>query len=205
MRTARKTVSAVAGLAALVALSFAAVAYACTSLATLNTSAPAGNPGSNVTVTGSGFASAQGAAAAPSSGHAGATAAPVILHWGGVDGPVLGQTAADRAGNITAQIAIPQNATPGPNVIVATQQNARGQHVSGTPARAPFQVNGPNGQAVTPQQPAADPSRVPTSGGSNATGIAIGAIGLMLFAGGFVTYLVARRPSRGAGARIGRS
>jgi hypothetical protein len=90
-------------------------------------------------------------------------------------------------------------------VIVATQQNAKGQTVGGTPARAPFQVNGPNGQAATPQQPAAEPNGVPASSGSNGTGIAIGALGVMLFAGGFVTYVVARRPSRSAGARAGRS
>lgn len=203
MRTARKTVSAVAGLAAFVGLSFAAVAYACTSLATLNTSAPAGNPGGNVTVSGAGFASSQAAAAAP--GAAPTAASPVVLHWDGVAGPELGRVAADRAGNISAPIAIPQNATAGNHVIVATQQNAKGQTVGGTPARAPFQVNGPNGQAATPQQPAAEANGVPASSASDGTGIAIGALGIMLFAGGFVTYVVARRPSRGAGARAGRS
>jgi hypothetical protein len=208
MRTVRKTVSLGAALAGMVAFAFAAVAYACTSLATLNTSAPAGNPGSNVTVTGSGFASSQAAApAAPGAPAAGAAAAaaPVVLHWDGVNGPVLGQAVADSGGNITATVAIPQDAAAGSHVIVATQQNARGQAVGGTPARTPFQVNGANGEAVAPQPPAADPTRAPASDGSGGFGIALGAIGVVLFAGGLVTFVLARRQDgRGAPARLGR-
>jgi len=196
MRTARKTVSAAAALVAMTGLAFAAVAYACTALATLSLSAPAGDPGSSVTVTGSGFAGA---------GAGAATAAPVFVHFGGIDGPVLAQATPDKSGSISAPVVIPQNAAPGAQVIVATQKNARGEVQSGTPARAPFQVGAAGPSAAAPQQAAPEGRTAPTSGDSGSTGIAIGAIGVVLFAGGLVTFLVARRQTGGARVRVGRS
>lgn len=195
MRAARKTISVAAAVAAMTGLAFAAVAYACTALATLSLSAPAGDPGSSVAVTGSGFAAAGATAAAP-----------VLVHFGGVDGPVLAEAVPDRSGNISAPVVIPRDAAPGAQVIVATQKNARGEAQGGTPARAPFQVTGPGAQAAAPQQAAPEGRSAPISDGSGGTGIALGALGLVLFAGGFVTFLVARRQSAGgARARVGRS
>lgn len=141
MRAARKTISVAAAVAAMTGLAFAAVAYACTALATLSLSAPAGDPGSSVAVTGSGFAAAGATAAAP-----------VLVHFGGVDGPVLAEAVPDRSGNISAPVVIPRDAAPGAQVIVATQKNARGEAQGGTPARAPFQVTGPGAQAAAPNR-----------------------------------------------------
>lgn len=193
MRAVRKTASVAAAFVAVTGLTFAAVAYACTALATLSLSAPAGNPGSSTTVTGSGFAAAGVTAAAP-----------VAIHFGGIDSPVLAEATPDRTGSISVPIAIPENANPGPQVIVATQKNAKGEAQGGTPARAPFQVTGPGAQAATPQQSAPEGRSVPASDSSGGIGIALGAIGLVVFAGGFVTFLAARRQS-GTGARAARS
>ena len=187
----KKMAVKVIGVTVVSTAAFAAAAYACTALATLNLSTTSGPAGTTVAAKGAAFSAAPGAS-------------PVTLRLDKVDGPVLAQAVPTR-GTFTTNFAIPQGVSPGPHVIVATQQNARGQTVPGTPARAPFQVNGANGQPAAPAQPAAEPVR-PAADGSNGTGIAIGAIGLMLFAGGFVTFLVARRQSgRGAGARVGRS
>lgn len=194
MKLGRK--AAVSGFGFAVAgVALAAVAYACTNLATLNLSTPTGSPGDTVTLTGSAFNVAK---SGPSDA--------VVAHWNGVDGPVLAQTVPDKAGNISANIKIPEG-QPGYYVIVATQRNAQGVDAYGTPARASFQILGPGGQAVA-QQPSTTPGSLasePSSSGMIALTVGLGAMGLALFGAGFTAFVrQARRRDATATARVPR-
>lgn len=194
MKLGRKAALSGFGLA-VVSLALAAVAYACTNLATLNLNTPTGAPGDSVTVTGSSFNVAK----------TGVSDA-VLLHWNGADGPVLAQTVPDKAGNISANIAIPEG-QPGYYVIVATQRNAQGVDAYGTPARASFQIVGPGGQAAA-QQPSTTPGSLvsePSSSGMIALTVGLGALGLALFGAGFTAFVrQARRREVPAAARVRR-
>src|SRR5436853_6664930 len=135
----RKKVAVVFGSAAAATVIAGAAAFACTNLATLNLSSAAGKAGDTVTVTGSSFnVNAKDVAAS----------FPVVLHWNGVDGATLAQGQPDKAGNISATFTVPDG-QPGYYVLVATQRNpATNADVYGTPARASYQILGPNGQSV---------------------------------------------------------
>lgn len=149
-------------------------AWACTNLATLNLSSAAGQPGQAVTVTGSSF---KVATSGP--------ATPVVLHWNSVTGPALASVVPDQAGNISAQIAIPQ-AAPGYYVLVATQ-TVDGTDAYGTPARAAYEIVAPGQHpAVTPNagQTAGVASSSPSNTGVIALTIALGVAGLVLFGAG---------------------
>ncbi len=175
-----------------------AAAFACTNLATLNLSSTAGKAGDVVTVTGSSFAV----------GREGAPTLPVQLHWNGVGGPVLAEVTPDRAGNISATFAVPEGA-PGYYVLVATQKDARGVNTYGTPARAAYQILGPNGQSVVTPAAGAAAAALPSEPGS--TGIialtaALGLAGLALFAAGFIAFVrQTRAATEAATAPIRRS
>jgi hypothetical protein len=183
-------------LAAGAVLATAAVGFACTNLATLNLSSAAGKPGDVVTVTGSSFAVNSRDVAA---------SFPVVLHWNGVDGPTLATVQPDKAGNISASFTVPDG-QPGYYVIVATQKDARGIDTYGTPARASYQILGPNGQSVI-QATTPTPAPVTTEPGSTgivALTVGMGVLGLALFGAGFVAFVrqVRRAPS-GAVVRQG--
>lgn len=172
---------AVFSVVAFAAMLAGAAAFACTNLATLNLSSPTGNVGETITVTGSSFRVPRGAE--PMS--------PVVLHWNGVDGPVLAQTMPDKAGNISASFAIPEG-QPGYYVIVATQRNAQGVDEYGTPARASFQIVGPGGESVVQQPGTQAPTGVasdPSSTGIIALTVGLGALGLALFGAGFTAFV----------------
>jgi hypothetical protein len=176
----RKKVSVVFGAAAAATVIAGAAAFACTNLATLNLSSAAGKAGDTVTVTGSSFRVATGNAAPM----------PVVLHWNGVDGAALAEVIPDRAGNISATFTVPEG-QPGYYVIVATQKMPTGADAYGTPARASYQILGPNGQSVV--QPVATPAgTVATSGSSSgiiALTVGLGALGLALFGAGFIAFV----------------
>jgi hypothetical protein len=164
-----------------------AAASACTNLATLSLSSSVGNQGETVTLTGSSFNVARDVAAS----------SPVVLHWNGVDGMQLAIAHPDRAGNIAATFAIPQG-EPGYYVVVATQRDDRGVDEYGTPARASYQILGPTGPS------ALEPDDVPTAAGLTAASsgdvvapsLAIGALGLVVFAVEFARFV--RRARRRA-------
>ena len=171
---------------AAIAAATAAVAYACTNLATLNLSQGAGAPGTSFTATGSSFA--------PS--------APVHLHWGSLSGPVLASVQASPTGAIATTGTIPSTATPGDYVIVATQ-TVKGAPAFGTPARSSFQVVGPGG-AVASQAQTGSPSPNPlatvatssssgVSGGLLAATIVLAVLGISLFGFGAAGYIRQRR------------
>lgn len=170
--------------AGMLAVAFAASAYACTALATLQSSSPATAAGSSITTTGSSFA-AKGAG-------------PVVIHWNGAAGPEVGRATPDANGNITATVAVPKTAEPGQYVLVATQTKTNGEAVYGTPARASVAVTGADGQ-VPVAQPAAPGSPAQPVGATDGNGVValtlvLGAAGLVLFGAGFATLVRGRRP-----------
>ncbi len=169
---------------ALATVAFAAVAFACTNLATLNLSSAGAVPGTQITVTGSSFAAAEGG-----------STSPVVLHLGSVDGPVLATATPDGVGNIATAFTVPQDVNPGYKVIVATQADPEGGPVFGTPARATFQILSTEGAAAAQPQPAQQPGTAATPSPSNvspgllALTIGLGAMGLLLFGAGATAFL----------------
>lgn len=158
---------------------FAGVAFACTNLATLNLSTASGNVGDTVTVTGSSFRTPR----APTD-----AVMPVTLAWNGAGGPVLAETTPDAAGNISASFTVPEGQA-GYYVIVASQLDAEGVDAYGTPARAAFQILGANGESVV----ASPATQAPAVSQGNSSGIlaltvGLGALGLSLFAAGFIAF-----------------
>ena len=190
----RRKVSVVFGSAAAATVIAGAAAFACTNLATLNLSNSAGKAGDQITVTGSSFrVNAKDVAASDA----------VVLHWNGVDGAVLAETKPDKAGNISATFAVPDG-QPGYYVIVATQRDAKGVDAYGTPARASYQILGPNGQSVV--QPVGSPAgTVANDAGSSgiiALTVGLGVLGLALFGAGFIAFVrQARRAPAAATVR----
>ncbi|MFP5317401.1 MAG: hypothetical protein ACLGI2_03800, partial [Acidimicrobiia bacterium] len=177
----RRKVAVAFGSAATATVIAGAAAFACTNLATLNLSSSAGKAGDTVTVTGSSFrVNSQNVANSDT----------VVLHWNGVDGATLAEVKPDRAGNISATFTVPDG-QPGYYVLVATQRNAAGQDGYGTPARASYQILGPNGQSVV--QPASSPAGTvateSSSSGIIALTVGLGALGLALFGAGFIAFV----------------
>jgi hypothetical protein len=190
----RKKVSVVFGAAAAATIVAGAAAFACTNLATLNLSSSAGKAGDTVTVTGSSFrVNAKDVAASD----------PVVLHWNGVDGATLAQVTPDKAGNVSATFSVPEG-QPGYYVIVATQKDAKGVDAYGTPARASYQILGPNGQSVV-QPVGSSAGTVGTetsSSGIIALTVGLGVLGLALFGAGFTAFVrQARRAPAAAAVR----
>lgn len=137
------------GLAAVaVPLAAASVAYACTSLATINLSPGSGPAGTTVTVTGKGFVPHDSSSGTPGNAY---------VRFDSQRGPILAEaTPAGSGGRFTVEIQIPQSADPGNHVILATQNRADGSPAGGTPARQAFTVTAPAQAeappaAVTPQ------------------------------------------------------
>lgn len=188
----RKKVSVAIGGVGTAMIVAGAAAFACTNLATLNLSSSAGKAGDTVTVTGSSFRVDRTDPA---------RSLPVVLHWNGVDGAVLGEGIPDRAGNISATFAVPEG-QPGYYVIVATQKDDKGVDQYGTPARASYQILGPNGQSVV--QPVSSPSGTvgteSSSSGIIALTVGLGALGLGLFAAGFIAFVRQARRAPAASA-----
>src|SRR5947208_5277063 len=178
----RKKVAVVFGAAATATVIAGAAAFACTNLATLNLSSSAGKAGDTVTVTGSSFnVNSKDVAAS----------FPVILHWNGVDGATLAQVQPDKAGNVSATFTVPDG-QPGYYVIAATQRNTTtNADVYGTPARASYQILGPNGQSVvTPVGSSAGAvTTESSSSGIIALTVGLGVLGLALFGAGFIAFV----------------
>ena len=164
----------------------AVAAFACTNLATLNLSTASGGVGDTVTVTGSSFRTPRAATD---------TVMPVVLNWNGADGPVLAETTPDAAGNISATFTVPEG-QPGYYVLVASQKDAEGVDAYGTPARASFQILGPNGESVVaqPGTQAAVPAEA-SSSGIIALTVGLGVLGLALFGAGFTAFVRQARRS----------
>jgi hypothetical protein len=114
----------------------AATAYACTSVATLSESPGAALAGSSVMIHGAFYGVHNPADAT--------TAGPVEIRLGSLSGPVLATaTPAGQDNSFDVQIPIPQGTAAGDTFFVATQYNADGTPVYGTPARQVFTVTAP--------------------------------------------------------------
>lgn len=151
MARRRRWVFLLATLGAAVMLTAASLAYACTVQSNIDVDKEAGAPGSTVDGTGSSFASATGRQAVLNGG-----VNPVQVHFNSMDGAVVWSGMPDSAGKIAFSFPVPQNAA-GPVTIVATQADASGQPISGTPARTAFEVLPSTAQR--PTTPVAPPSR----------------------------------------------
>ena len=126
----------------------ASIAYACSALASLSVNTQSADSGATVTGVGRNFSNAHGGA--PS-------AEPVVLHFNTRSGPVLWSGRPDANGNVDFSFQVPRTAA-GSYALIATQNNADGVPVSGTPARASFTVAGPISEAIAAEAaPAAEP------------------------------------------------
>lgn len=149
----------------------ASAAWACTNSATLNLSQSTGPAGSELTVSGTGFATDR---------------APVSIHLSNADGTALGTvaTVTPDAGGVLAPVAVhmPANAVAGYYAISATQAGQAGQTAAGL-----FQVTSPTGQ------PATHPAPVNAGGHGLGTGILVvlAVLGALAVAG--LGLLVGRR------------
>jgi hypothetical protein len=186
--TLRRTV--VTGMGAMgAALALAgATAFACITPATLNLSSAAGRPGDVITVTGQSWK--------PDS----SVATPVRLHWHSTQGQVLGEAIPDDA-----TITIPDG-PPGFYAITGVLRNEQGADAPGTPSRALFEIRNPT--AAPPPEPLRGtftPTAEPQ--GSSfplALVMGLGAVGLVLFASGFIAVTRGRRTEAATPARVRR-
>ena len=136
-----------------VPLSFAAIAAACTALATIASNPGAAAVGATVTVTGQGFSPHD-----PSD----ARTEPAMVRFDSLNGPVVGTASPSSAaagGKFSVQITVPQLAV-GDHVLVVTQNGTDGRPAFGTPARQAFAVTAPPAPppAAAPPPPAAPPA-----------------------------------------------
>ena len=166
----------------------AGLAWGCVALVAFRTNGPGTvQPGGTVEVFGGEFASGQ----------------PVDIRLDSVTGPVLFTVPDPRPSTMTSQftvqVPIPQDITPGPHVLVATQ-NHYDMNV-GIPARASIYVNGSPPAAPLPQERATE--LVVDEGSNAATYILIGlgtaAAGLLLAA--VASMVAGRRPPSGQAER----
>jgi len=125
----RGLVGAVA--AGAVCLMLGAVAWACTPLASIRTTAASAAPGATIPLTGSGFD---------------AGGQPIAIHWDGAQGPVL-KTVPPSA-SISTTIQIPANAYGGSHIVTATQLTADGKPIPTSPVNMMFKVDASGGPAV---------------------------------------------------------
>lgn len=185
--------------AAALAAVWGAAAFACTNLATMTLSAPAGHPGDTITLVGTSFP-------VPRAGSTAATT-PVVLRWRSSEGPVLATAMPDRTGSISATFQVPPS-EPGHAVIIGVQKRQTFnpdnpdappfvQDEPGTPARASFRVLAPGEMAP----PLRTPGGVALATGEGTTSLIVlivlfGAVALSLFAGGVMAFLYQMRSRR---------
>ena len=137
-----------------VPLTFAAVASACTALATIASNPGAAAVGAAVTVTGQGFAPHD-----PSDSRT----EPAMIRFDSLNGPVVATASPSSAadgGKFSVKITVPQLAV-GDHVLVVTQDGTDGRPAFGTPARQAFAVTAAPPApppAATPPPPAAPPA-----------------------------------------------
>ncbi|MGH9156493.1 MAG: hypothetical protein ACRD1K_11810 [Acidimicrobiales bacterium] len=142
VRTMQSRKSILAGFGVLAGSALiAGAAWACVPQASLSASPASGGVGSSITLTGGTYDSAGG---------------PVSIFWDAPTGaPIATTTAGTSAGirNISVQIQVPANATSGSHIIYATQNDATGQAIPGSPVRAVFRVTDGPAPAAVPVNP----------------------------------------------------
>jgi hypothetical protein len=123
-------------------LAVAAVAYACTSVATISANPATAAAGSTLTITGKYFGVHGSVASADNNG-------PAVIRFGSMDGPVLATASpsgTDRSFSVA--VTIPKNAAVGQTILIATQNGPDGTPVYGTPARQLLSVTAANNKAA---------------------------------------------------------
>ena len=170
-----------------------ATAFACVTPATLNLSSAEGRPGDVVTVTGKSWR--------PDSN----ITTPVRIHWHSTQGPLLAQVVPDDIGEFTTTVTIPDGA-PGFYAITGVLRDDSGADAPGTPSRALFEIRNPTATPVTepPRStftPVAEPQ---ASTFPLALVMGLGAVGLVLFAGGFIAVSRGRRTGAATPAPVRR-
>lgn len=150
----------------------AMAAFACTNLATLNLSETVAQPGTEIDITGTSFATAD---------------SPVQVRWDGTDGAVLAEVATDGTGTFETVVTVPADAEPGHHVLVVTQMvegDSGPVPAYGTPAKTSFFVGATGPPAEIAQQPAVAPAAAtPEIGASSGllgllAGLALAGVGL---------------------------
>ena len=130
--------------AALAVAVIGAAAYACVPQASLNLSPKAGAPGTKITVTGSSFD---------------ATGGPAKLWWGGPGKSLIGEFPVTPGRSFTATFEVPADSAGGSYVVSATQSDANGQSIAGSPVSALFNVTGVPAPSPAPANPQVEPEQ----------------------------------------------
>jgi hypothetical protein len=184
-----RKIGVMAGTVAVAAIVTGASAWACTNLASLNPSLTSGNPGTQISITGTAFATKGGS--------------DVAIRWDSTTAEPLTTVKADASGTIRAEVTIPADAKPGHHILIATQDYTDAKGVTtaayGTPARASFTVAADTAAAPAPAAAVtatAAPSPSGSSGGLIALTVLLGLGGLALFAAGLAVFArqTRRRP-----------
>lgn len=181
--------------AIVVVLAGSALAWACTSVATLESSPSAGQPGDELTLTGQNF-DPEGS--------------KVQILFNSMQGPVLAKAKPAADGSVTATITIPDVAS-GQYVLIADQSGGGfpvNGHAFGTPARLALVVPGSNGGTAPVPQSAVEPqpaASISTAESSSSTGpillAVLGVAAAVLFIAGLASFLgEIRRREVGAAA-----
>lgn len=182
MRKARRAGLLMCGSAVGVLL-FAAVAWACIPVATLDVTPQQVRPGQEVTVSGVFYGKKS----------------PVVMHFNALDGPVLAEITPNKDGVINGKLTIPIDAEPGNYVLVATQEAVRGETTWGVPSRGLVTVINDGGAPVVgalEAPPVARPAGLVT-GESVGLGelvlVGLGVAGVGMFLAGMAAFFAARR------------
>ncbi len=175
-------------------LLFAAAAWACIPVATLDVTPQQVMPGQEVTVSGVFYGKKS----------------PVVMHFNALDGPVLAQFTPSKDGIISGRLAIPADAKPGNYVLVATQEPVRGETTWGVPSRALVTVVGDAGAPVVgplEAPPAERPAGLVT-GDSVGLGelvlVGLGVAGVGMFLAGMAAFFAGRRRAAPESVRLQR-
>lgn len=162
-------------------LAGSALAWACTSLATLTAQPATAQPGDSVSLRGENF-DPEGS--------------KVDIQFNGFDGQTLATTSARANGTIATSVKVPKSVEPGQYVLLAVQEASEGGMAFGLPARTALVVPGPGGEVVPAPQSAVRPqaaASLSTADETSNTGWillgVLGAVALTLFAIGLATFL----------------
>lgn len=121
----RRVLLGAVGVAAALAVA-GGVAWACVPQASIRVSTPSGPVGTKVTVTGSTFD---------------ATGQPVKVWWGGAGKQLLGSAPVTASRTFTFAFEVPAS-SGGSHIVAATQSDASGQPIAGSPVNTLFRVEG---------------------------------------------------------------
>ncbi len=186
---------AIGGLSAAGAVVLAgAAAWACVSGPSVNLSTVNAKPGDTITVSGTGFRSADAG----------------TIRWNALDGPVIAQFAPPAGGALKTDIVVPADAKAGNYVLIITQNSADGK-LSQLPVRTLLSVTGAAGSnpvlggAVATDQSARAVGLQTTdnsvSGGTLAL-VGLGVAGVGMFLAGMAALFAGRRSGAPEAAKV---